>query len=165
MDWTSFGNHGALQLQGSFTAWKKAAGIQEAEVVLHAQMVGHSLELLLRAAAKGSPLKAYALGHSVVRWLHRTAHEFDVIKHMESVMADRREMPGLTPFLSEAVLDRDPSMEWLFYRGPESSASNPHPADAELAARNEARRRERFPWYGKRMAKSPPKSKRPLKAG
>lgn len=161
IDWTSFGNHGALQLQDSFSAWKKAAGIQEADVVLHAQMVGHSLELLLRSAAKANPLKAYALGHSVVRWLHRTAQEFDVIKHMESVLADRREVPSLAPFLSEAVLDRDPSMEWLFYRGPESSAS-PHPAYAELAARNDAQRRTRFPWYGKRMAKEqkalPPKS-------
>lgn len=152
MDWTSFGNHGSLQLQDSFTSWKKAAGIQEAEVVLHAQMVGHSLELLLRSAAKANPLKAYALGHSVVRWLHRTAQEFDVIKHMESVLAERREVPGLAPFLIETVLDRDPSMEWLFYRGPESSASSPHPAYAELAARNETRLRERFRMYGRRKA-------------
>lgn len=162
IDRTSFGIHGALQLQDSFTSWKKAAGIQEAEVVLHAQMVGHSLELLLRSAAKASPLKAYALGHSVVRWLHRTAQEFDVIKHMESVLADRREVPGLAPFLNEAVLDRDPSMEWLFYRGPESSDSSPDPAYADLAVRYEARRRERFLWYGKRMAKPPTRTKRPV---
>jgi hypothetical protein len=81
-----------------------------------------------------------------------------------SVADNRREVPGWAPFLNEAVLDRAYSMEWLSYRGPESSASSPAPAWADLAVRNEVRRPERFPWYGKRMAKSPSRSKRPMSA-
>jgi transcriptional regulator with XRE-family HTH domain len=161
-DLASFGAQGALQFQDSFTSWKNLAGIRPTDVTLYGQMLGHSVELLLRAAAQGNPLKAYAIGHSLARWLHRTAQEFDVIRHMESLLAERGEVPSQAPFLNDTVLDRDPSMEWLFYQGQQSSVSKPDPAYAELAARGEARRRDRFRWYGKRMAKPPARTKRPV---
>ena len=153
LDFQARGRAGGVSFSDSFSSWKRLAGIQEPQVASYGRMLGHSIELLLFAAARVNGLKAYAIGHSMVRWLHQTAREFDVLKHMESVVAERNEIPSRAPFLDPSAMDRDPSQEWLFYQGGKSTNNSVNPEWQQAAAQHEARLRERFKWYGKRLPK------------
>lgn len=157
-DYAALGRRGVLTFQATATSWARLGGVDEMSVGTYSDQLGKSVELLLTAACRASPSKTYAIGHAITRMLHQIALDFDVIKHLKALLAEMEAVPHGAPFIHEPVMDQDPSMEWLFYDGSKPDLlGKVAPGYEEASAQFETKKRDRFKWYGERMANTPPK--------